>query len=89
MRAGKRGFLMLLEMVMVVAIIWILYYILMKAYFRKPGSDDKTIKIESEVAVPNIDTSSPKNVEESVRQSLKNIEKQRQSQMDDFMQKNQ
>jgi hypothetical protein len=89
MKTDQRGFLTLLEIIVVLAVIATLYYILMKANFVKPDSYDKALKIQGAVAVPGIDTSSPLNIKESTRQMIKSIEKQRQQQMDDVMQKDQ
>jgi len=87
MRTDRRGFLTLLEMIMALAIIGVLYYILMKVYFKKPDSYNKTLGIESEVALPNIDISNPLNAQQSTRQAIKDIQKQQQSQIDEIMQK--
>ncbi|OGX19591.1 MAG: hypothetical protein A3K83_03535 [Omnitrophica WOR_2 bacterium RBG_13_44_8b] len=87
MKTDRRGFLTLLGMVMALAIIGILYYVLMKVYFKNPDSYNKTPGIEGEAALPNIDISNPLNAKETTRAALKNIQKQQQSQLDEVMQK--
>ncbi|MFH0791166.1 MAG: hypothetical protein V2A64_05995 [Candidatus Omnitrophota bacterium] len=86
---GKRGFVLLLEIVVSLIIICFIWYFLVNTYFKKTTVDIKQIapdiKTDDSVVLPRIDTSSRQAIENSVRGTIDEINEKRQKQLDEFM----
>lgn len=86
---GERGFVLLLEIVVSLIIIYFLYYFLVNTYFKRTTSDIRQIapdiKTGDAVVLPRIDTSSRQAIEDSVRGTIDEINEKRQKQLDEFM----
>lgn len=80
----ERGFLSLLGIVASLIIVCILLYLLLNTYFKKTVPDKR---IGIGVTAPNIDTSSYKSIVDSTKNTVENINKQREAQLDEFMKK--
>jgi type II secretory pathway pseudopilin PulG len=81
MRALKndRGFVMLLELLAVLAIIGILAYFMMKRVSGPPRMDKETQKA---VAEQGVDTSNYRSIVDSTRNTLKGVTEKEQQQLD-------
>lgn len=85
----KRGFVLLLEIVVSLIIVYLLYYFLMNTYFKQRTFEVKQIspdiKTDNSIVLPRIDTSSRQAIENSVRGTIDEINEKRQKQLDEFM----
>ena len=78
---SRGSFLMLLEIVIVLAIVLLLAQKMLKSYFSNPVTDTRTESIANEAG---INTGSYQSMVQSTKDKLKNITEQRQSDLETY-----